>query len=143
MNRRSQLFVSVLAIFGALCFVSATPAQVKGKSRPLTTKQLMSGLIKPQFTAAGEAVKGSGPADDKAWDAAATSAALLNEAAHLMMDDGRCPDATWADAAKALNAASKTAIERIAAKDAAGAREALGAVGKACGACHAVHHKKK
>lgn len=142
MNRRSQLLCSALALVGVLCFVSQSGAQVKqGKSRPLTTKQLMAGLVKPHTTTLGDSMKGDGPADQKAWDAAATSAALLNESAHTMMEDGRCPDATWAEACKQMDEGTKVALQRIASKDAAGTREAFAMVTKSCGTCHKAHKK--
>ena len=142
MNRRSRLVCMVLALAGGLGFVSATGAQVKqGKSRPMTTKQLMAGLVKPQCTALSESLRGDGPTDDKGWDAAATQASLVNESAYLMMDDGRCPDATWAEACKMMQDGSKLALAKIAVKDAAGAREGFAMVSKSCGTCHKAHKK--
>ncbi len=57
---------------------------------------MMAGLIKPQLMILKEGLR-LGPKDDDAWKAIATSAALLNESAYLMMDDGRCPDKVWSD----------------------------------------------
>jgi hypothetical protein len=117
-------------------------AQVKqGKTRPLKTKQLMGAVVRPNCAALGEALKGSGPADDKAWAAAATNAALLNEQAHTLMADGRCPDAVWADACKQLEVSSQEVLTKIEAKDASGAMAAFSGVLKACGSCHSAHKK--
>lgn len=132
-----------LAMIGALltCVVLAAQAQVtKGKTRPLTTKQMMGGLIKPNCAGIGEGLK-EAPKDDKAWDDLATKAALLNEAGHILMDDGRCPDATWADAAKALREGSAAVLAKIAEKDAAGAKTEFDNMTKSCGACHKAHKK--
>ena len=91
MRDRIVKVAGVLALAGAVALATQGMAQVKkGKSRPMTTKQLMGGLVGPSTSALGKDLQGVGPADDKAWEAAATKAALLNESAHLMMDDGRC-----------------------------------------------------
>jgi cytochrome c556 len=142
MNHRSALAVSALILTTAVCIVSRSAAQHRGKTRPLTSHQLMEGLVKPQTTVLGEALKEPGPADDRAWRRAATSAALLNESAHIMMADQRCPDQVWADSCKSLQDNSQILLTKLEAKDAAGAREAFGAMTKACASCHAVYHKK-
>ncbi len=134
-----------MALAGAAILVLGTGvgAQVtKGKTRPMTTKQLMSGLVKPQATVVGEAVNGTGPADEKAWTALATSAALLTESGYTMMEDGRCPDDVWAAACKTQQESGKTLLEKIQAKDLAGSKEAFGKLTSACKSCHTVHHKK-
>lgn len=116
-------------------------AQVKqGKARPLKTKHLMSGLVAPNCGSLKKALD-EGPADDKAWDAAAANAGLLNEAGHALMADGRCPDADWANAAKTLQECSAAVVKAIEAKDAAKAKEAFGELTKSCAACHKAHKK--
>jgi len=82
------------------------------------------------------------PDDDKAWEALATKAALLNEAGHILMADGRCPDGDWADAAKTLRECSAVVLKKIDQKDAEGAQIAFQAMTKACAACHKVHRKQ-
>jgi hypothetical protein len=119
----------------------ATHAQVqKGKTRPLTTKQMMGGLVKPQCAGLGEALKAA-PADDKAWEDLATKAALLNEASYSLMDDGRCPDGVWAGAAKKLREASAAVLAKIEAKDYAGTQAEFKGVTASCGECHKAHKK--
>jgi cytochrome c556 len=140
--KKGTLLAAALAGTALLYAVAQTGAQVKGKDRPLTAHQLMEGLVKPQCTALGDALKGSGPADDKAWKSAATHAALLNESAHIMMSDSRCPDAVWAEACKLLDESSKKVLTRIEARDLSGAQEGFAMVTKACGACHAKHKPK-
>lgn len=135
--------LACLAMVGAMltCLVLGANAQVtKGKTRPLKTKQLMGGLVKPNCGGIGEGLK-EAPKDDKAWDELATKAALLNEASYLLMDDGRCPDAVWADAAKALREGSAAVLAKIEAKDAAAAKSEFETMTKACGACHKAHKK--
>jgi hypothetical protein len=58
--------------------VGASGQIKKGKTRAITTKQLMVGLVKPQCGDLGESLK-SAPTDDKMWGELAIKAALLNE----------------------------------------------------------------
>lgn len=142
MNARSVFVVAVIAWVGGIILASQGDAQVKqGKTRPLKTKQLMAALVRPNCAAVGDALKGAGPADDKAWEVALTNAALLNESGHVLMADGRCPDGVWAGASKTLQDCSQVLVAKLEAKDAAGAREAMSALTKSCGTCHAAHKK--
>lgn len=120
--------------------VVATAQVKKGKTRLLTTKQFMGGLIKPQSGGLGEGLK-TAPADDKAWAELATKAALLNEASYTMMDDDRCPDEVWAKAAKTLGDGTAALIQKIEAKDLAGAQDAFKTASSSCGTCHKAHKK--
>jgi hypothetical protein len=130
-----------LSLLAVAMFSVATIAQVKkGKTRPLLTKQLMGGLVQPNCKGLGAGLK-EAPADDKAWEALATKAALLNEAGHILMADGRCPDADWAGAAKTLRECSAVVLKKIDAKDAEGAQKAFQALTKSCAACHKAHKK--
>jgi hypothetical protein len=100
----------------------------------------MEGLVGPHCGALGEAVK-QAPADDGAWEKLAVSAALLNEAGHFLMDDGRCPDGEWAKASEMLRTGSAAVHAKIEAKDHAGMSEAFGQVGASCATCHKAHKK--
>lgn len=138
MKKLSWFLVAVVA---ATTLTFSVQAQVtKGKTRAATTKQLMGGLVKPQCGGLAEALK-TAPADDKAWDELATKAALLNEVGYLLMDDGRCPDAVWAGAAKSLRESTAEVLAKIAAKDHAGAQTAFQSVTKTCAECHKAHKK--
>lgn len=139
MRKVLALSLPALAVIAMLGVVVSGQIK-KGKTRPLTTKQLMGGLVRPNCAALGADLK-KDPADDKAWAALATKAALLNEAGHILMADGRCPDADWANACKTLRDCSAVVLEKIEAKDAEGAQEAFGAMTKSCGACHSKHKK--
>ncbi len=134
------LYVGVAMAAAALVTLSATAQIKKGKTRLALTKQIMGGLVKPHCAAIGEGTK-TAPADDKAWDALATHAALLNEASYLLMDDGRCPDADWANACKTLRAGSEAVMAKVEAKDAAGAAEEFKKITQSCAACHKAHKK--
>ena len=106
----------------------------------MKTEQLMEGLVKPFCTDLGKGLN-AGPSDDKAWKNLAVKAALLNEASHILMADGRCPDGVWAGAAKTLRDNSAAVLKSIADKDAEGAKASFAAMTKACGACHKKHKK--
>ena len=142
MNARKVLVGGAAVLAGVFLFASQGTAQIKkGKTRPLTTKQMMAALVKPNCTALAEALKENGPADDKAWETALTQAAVVNESGHILMEDGRCPDNVWAEASKMMQDGSQALVTKIEAKDAAGAREAMGTMMKSCGACHRVFKK--
>ena len=84
-----------------------------------------------------EAVRG------KEWAEAARHAELLNEAGHVLMADGRCPDKVWADAATQLRDGSDAVLAALNAKNATGAQSAFNdTLVKACASCHAVHKPK-
>lgn len=139
MMKKFFSFTFVLSLITVVSMGAAVQVK-KGKTRPLTTKQLMSGLVKPQCGDLGEALK-TAPTDDKGWEALATRAALLNEASYILMDDGRCPDGDWAAASKTLREGTEAVLARIEAKDAAGAQEAFKGATASCAACHKVHKK--
>ncbi len=102
---------------------------------------LMAGINQPNCAAIGKAIKGDGPADDKAWQTLLTQAALLNEAGHLLMQNERCPDAVWSNAASSLRSASRQVALAARGKNLAGVKKAFGDLTKACGSCHKAHKK--
>jgi hypothetical protein len=131
-----------LGLAGCVVLGSVAVAQVKkGKTRLLETKQLMSAVVKLHCGGIKKGLEAA-PADDKAWAELATSAALLNEASYVLMDDGRCPDGAWAEAAtKLLRDGSAKVHAAVAAKDFEGAKKAFGDMTKACEGCHKAHKK--
>lgn len=130
----------VLAIASLALVSSAVTAQVKqGKTRAAKTKRLMKGLVAANAGGLKETLGGA--ASDESWEKAAVQASLLNEAGHLLMDDGRCPDGDWKGACEALQKGSAAALAAIEAKDAAKAKAALDDASKACGMCHSKHKK--
>lgn len=141
-------FIGVLFLLGGLVVLlsvgDTSTAQVKkGKTRLMLTKHLMKGLNGLHCGALKKELD-AGPSSDKAWESLETHAALLNEASYILMQDGRCPDATWANAAsKTLRQGSADVLKAVEARDADAAKEAFGAMTKACGACHKAHRKKK
>jgi len=142
LSMKSKMVAVSLAAALAVVLGVGSQAQVKvGKTRPLTTKQLMAGHVGLNCGALNKALQGNGPADEAGWTDAATRAALLNESSYTLMDDSRCPDAKWAEACMTLRNCSKVVLEKVTAKDAAGARGAFTAMTGACSSCHAAHKK--
>lgn len=137
---KKRLSFAVVMGLTAVLTINATAQVKKGKTRALTTKHMMSGLVKPNCAGLGEALK-TAPADDKAWEDLTIKAALLNEASYLLMDDGRCPDGEWAGAARTLREGTEAVLAKLEAKDAAGAQEAFKGVTASCAACHKAHKK--
>lgn len=136
-------FVCVLAaalLVGGLIVADRADAQkTKGKSRAALTKQLMKGLVAANCGALKKDLDAAQPN----WDDVALHAALLNESGYLLMDDGRCPDGTWAKAAKALQAASASVLEKAEKKDAEGAKAAFKELTSgSCAVCHEAHKPK-
>ena len=128
-------------VTGIAALVAATTmaAVKKGKTRILTTSQMMAGTVKPHCTAIKNALK-DGPADDEAWSELAMHAAILNESSYYLMDDGRCPDKVWADAVKTqLAVGSADVVKAAEAKDVEAAREAFKTLTASCKACHKAH----
>ncbi len=146
MKKSFAFAVGIIALSG-LAFTllsSQVTAQKKGKSRPMTTAQLMSGLVKPQLGAIqGHVADEKTPEGEDAWKALATSIALLNESSYTMMEDDRCPDKVWADACETLRKATESGLQSAAKNDAAGVREAIAGITASCKACHAEHKYKK
>lgn len=134
--------VALLTVLAVGFAWTAGEAQIKkGKTRAADTKYLMRGGVQPNCAAVGKLLKDSGPADDKAWDDVACHASLLNELSYSVMDDGRCPDKTWADAAKLLRETSGKVLDAAKAKKLDDANAAFKELTTACGSCHKAHKK--
>jgi hypothetical protein len=127
----------------SLVALGVAQAQKHGKTRPMTTHDFMEGLVGPQNKALKAALDAA-PASDEDWKKIAVAAALLNESSYTLMEDGRCPDGTWSDAAtKMLRPGTADLLKAAAAKDLAAAKAALAVAGKSCKGCHEVHKPKK
>lgn len=137
--------LAVLAALGlgVLAVSHQGEAQVtKGKTRPAETKFLMRGGVQPHCKGCADLVN-KGPADDKAWETLLCHASVLNELGHALMQDGRCPDKTWAEAAKTLQECSSKLVEAARAKNGDDAKTAFKGLTGACAACHKAHKGKK
>jgi cytochrome c556 len=135
----------VVGVLG-LVWLSVVPddaqaQKTQGKSRPAATKYLMRGIMGTNCGSLGKLLK-EAPADDEAWDAAACHAACLNEMSFLLMDDGRCPDGVWAEAAgQTLRAGTEAMMAAIESKDIDATKIAFKTVTSSCAACHKAHKK--
>jgi cytochrome c556 len=58
------------------------------------------------------------------------------------VQDGRCPDAAWAGAAKSLGEGTAAVLAAADTKDLAAARTAFKTVTDSCKTCHDAHRKK-
>lgn len=139
-----RIMPAILVAGFALSMFNTGLAQVKkGKTRPLTTEQLMEAIVKPHMTQLKKGLIDSKPSSDKDWKKLALSAALLNESSYTMMQDGRCPDSIWADACtKDLREGSAAAVAAIKKKDIEGALAGVKKLGASCKACHTEHKPK-
>lgn len=142
MKQRFLIAGLALAVLTASLVIPGN-AQKKGKTRPLTTSQLMAGLVKPQLVVLQEGLK-EAPKDDDAWKKLATAAALLNESGHIMMADGRSPDGdVWKQACKIMDEGTQKTLKLIAKKDAEGALASIGGITASCKHCHTEYKYKK
>jgi cytochrome c556 len=142
MNRRwRQIVCSMLVLTLA---AGALLAQVKkGKTRPTPTSTLMKCVMKPSCDAL-KAGLDKGPADDKAWGVMGLHAGLINELSYSLMEDGRCPDGVWANAAsKTLRDNSADLMKAADEKNLDNARGSFKAMTGACAACHKAHRETK
>ena len=132
-----------IALAVAILGVPLLPAaQVfQGKTRPAKTGTLMKVLFKPHFGAVETALKGAGPQGEAAWGTLYEQAAVLNEMAHALLEDGRCPDKAWAGACSQLKEASFRIMAATDRKDVKEARAGAAAIKASCAACHSAHKK--
>lgn len=137
-NRLLATIALVIAVSAGV----ATAQVKKGKSRSLQTGQWMRGVVKPHCEAIKKGLE-TAPADDKAWQALAVNAAVLNETSFILMDDGRCPDGVWANATtKTLRLGTSDLLAAIEKKDATEAKAAFGRLAASCKECHEKHKEK-
>jgi hypothetical protein len=136
------LLVAGLAISTSALGENLTPG-LKGKTRPMTTEQLMEAIVKPHMTALKKGLVESKPESAKDWKKLALSAALLNESSYIMMADGRCPDKIWADACiKDLREGTAAALNGIKEKNIEATLAGFKKAGASCKACHTEHKPK-
>jgi hypothetical protein len=138
--KRIVWFLAAAMLLGVFAIADRVEAQkTKGKTRAASTKHLMKGLIGANCGA----LKKDLDAEKLDWNEITLHAAMLNEAGHLLMDDGRCPDGEWAKAAKALQAQSAAVLAAAEKDDAASAKAAFAELtAQSCKVCHAAHKPK-
>lgn len=133
--------MTAVVIAAVVVLHSSHAAAPKGKTRAAETKYLMKGIAGSNCGALGKAFKEAAPVDDAGWETLACHASLLNELSYVLMDDGRCPDKTWADASKSLREQSAAVLAAVQAKKFDDAQSAFKLMTGACGACHKEHKK--
>lgn len=129
--------VLAVAIAGGLSYQSAQAAKAEEKKRAASVHYLMEGLVAPNNGALKKALN----ADEPNWKKVSLYAAMLNEAGHCLMDDGRCPDGEWKKGAEILQQQTVEILAKAKEKDLEGAKKALAGLGKGCGTCHKAHKK--
>lgn len=111
----------------------------KGEKRPLSTENWMEHVVKPHCKALKEELA-AGPKTDDDWESLIEHAEILNETSYILMEDKRCPDGVWANAAtKTLRNGSDAVITAAKAKDAAATATAFKSMTKSCKECHDKH----
>lgn len=139
-NVRLATLVAVVGMLAGMALLSddVLAQKTKGKTRPALTKQLMKGLVAPNC---GD-LKKLLDAEQPNWDDIALKAALLSEAGHLLMDDGRCPDGDWAGATKGIREGSADVLAAAEKKDIEAAKKGFARVtSEGCSVCHKAHKK--
>lgn len=141
--RRCAVTLVVLGVctVSLLAWHSAAAQITKGKTRPAATKFLMRGINQPNCAGVAKLLKET-PGDDKTWETIACHASCLNEMSFILMEDGRCPDAAWANGAKALREGSAALLAAAGKKDIEAARAAFKTLTEGCATCHNAHRKK-
>ncbi len=131
--------VGMLSV-AALVGLGATLAKPVADERVASVEHLMEGISKPHCSALGKLLK-AGPSSERDWKHVKLHAALLNELSYMLLQDGRCPDATWAKAAQQLRSASAEVFKAASSQDTSTARAAFKKVTASCATCHKVHRK--
>lgn len=134
--------VAVAAAGLALVVQQGADAQVKrGKTRAAETKYLMQGISAAYCPPLGKLLN-DGPEGDEGWQTVKRNASLLNELSYILMDDGRCPDATWKGACDTLRQYSGDVLTAAEDQDVDAAKAAFKQLTTACASCHKAHKGK-
>ncbi len=134
--------MSLAAALGLVVWLVVPQAQgqapKKKPPRVASVHVIMECIVGPNCKALANGLK-KGDAD--ALPKLANHAALLNEASFILVQNGRCPDRTWAQAAARLRRCSAVVYEKLKDKDLQGAQSAFKAMTQACANCHKAHRK--
>lgn len=134
---------AVCAVALVMTFAAQKATSQKAEDeRAAEVKHLMKAISESNMKRLVGAVKGEEPDSDEKWERIEASAAILNELGHLLMQNGRCPDATWAEATVKLRAGSAAAVKAAKAKDFAALRLTIPAIGGGCKQCHDAHREE-
>lgn len=109
--------------------------------RVASVRHIMAGINAPNCSALGAALKNNGPGDDKVWQDVVRFASLLNEAGFILMENRRCPDDVWKNAAIGLRENAAKVAHAGSIKNLEDARTGFKGVTASCASCHQVHKK--
>jgi cytochrome c556 len=137
----SFLKLGVLATLIATGTAATSAHSRRNATRLATIENVMTGMVHPNILAIEEASK-NGKADARTWKTLATNAALLNEAGHLLVDDGRSQGKEWDSSADDLRKATASMLVPMKAHDMNGVANELKAVSAACARCHASYRNR-
>ncbi len=133
-----------MRFLSALVLASLAFAQAPSYQQVASAKQIMAGIQKPAMDGLVAMNKAGGPKDDKEWELAQQSAAVLAETAQLLLMGTRPLDQdVWVKSSQRLNAAAMGSAKAAAAKDTQAWAASINAIAGACRSCHNVHKKKK
>jgi cytochrome c556 len=135
------LKLGVLATFIATTTAATSAHSRRSATRLATIENVMTGMVHPNMLAIEEASKNE-KTDAQIWKTLATNAALLNEAGHLLVDDGRSQGKEWDSSAEDLRKATTAMLVPMKAHDMNGVANELKAVGAACARCHASYRNR-
>jgi len=106
--------------------------------RTAAVKDIMGGIVGPNFGSLNMALRGELTDETKA--AALRSAALLNEASHVLVDNQRSKGEPWNAGAAGLRTNSAMVTEKLNAGDVEAARAAAMQIGaQGCRVCHSMY----
>ena len=137
----SFLKLGVLATLIAMTTAATSAPSRRDATRLATLENVMTGMVHPNILAIEEASK-NGKADARTWKTLATNAALLNEAGHLLVDDGRSQGKEWDSSADDLRKATAAMLVPMKTHDMNGVANELKAVSAACARCHASYRNR-
>jgi cytochrome c556 len=108
-----------------------------------SSKQLMAAVSKPAMDSLAAMNKAGGPKDDEQWKVAEQNAAVLGEAAQLLLMGNRPLDQDiWLKTSAKLQTAAASSLKAAQEKNLEAWKASVGQIGSSCRGCHNVHKKK-
>lgn len=138
---RAILFAAV-AICGAAGTAWANDGEGHTYKKVASVHDLMEYMVKPAMDKVKAYREAGGPADKDEWKKAFGAISMVNEAAQLVLLDGRIKDDPWKQGAEQAIAGSKDAMMGAFRMDAEGYNKGVKAMQAGCKTCHDVHKKK-
>ena len=106
-------------------------------------QDLMEYMVKPAMDKIKTYREAGGPANKDEWQEAYGAISMVNEAAQLVLMDGRVKDDAWSDGAEEVIEAARSAMVGAYRMDAGGYNSGLKAMSAGCKTCHQIHKKDK